>query len=177
MSLEDKKIAARAALENLEIWLRRLIDQELTDLIGNDYLTQLAHKDNVFQFSYKTAERILSERKSPEYLIEGTYLDDIIKIISNEHFYQKKFSKVFKGYFVNKEHLQLTLKQLIGPRNEISHSRHVSNRNIEKILCYSNDTIDAIKEHYKTINMDKEYNVPLILQYKDSLGNCKSFGN
>lgn len=67
--------------------------------------------------------------------------------------------------------IRLMLNSLVEPRNKLYHANPISVRESERIICYSNDIIDCIKIYYSKNNMEQEFNVPLILKYKDSFGN------
>jgi hypothetical protein len=39
------------------------------------------------------------------------------------------------------------------------------------VLCYTQDVLASLKEHYAAMNKQREYNVPMIIKVADSLGN------
>jgi hypothetical protein len=61
--------------------------------------------------------------------------------------------------------------RLLDPRNRLYHSNPISLHEAEQVVCYSNDIIESLKQHYGAIGMQSEYNVPTNLKFSDSFGN------
>lgn len=161
---------------NLEIWLRNLIHMKLEQEYGKSYFD--GKDENNCPIMKKTIidtyhDRIKTNPNRFPRKINSLLVNDLKYIITKENFYKKVFSKVFnKNHTMGKQLINKYLEDIILIRNKLFHANPISQREYEKCICYSHDIIDLIKEHYKEINMDKEFNVPTILCIKDSLGNC-----
>ncbi len=62
------------------------------------------------------------------------------------------------------------LARIEAPRNNLAHANGVALRAMEQVLCYSNDVIDSLKDHYRRQGMLKEFDVPETLRFIDSFG-------
>jgi hypothetical protein len=167
------------------MWLRRLIDDIFLKNYGENYFNHtLSNGSNLFSAKIKKEinDRILTDSKRFTRPIDACLLETEIKIITNPKFYKDFFNEVFSISFTkgNSEMLRILMTSLVNPRNKLYHANPISVREAEKIVCYSNDIIDCIKEYYKKNKMSEEFNVPLILKYKDSFVNTiyiKNFGS
>lgn len=162
-------------LESLELWLRRLIDDILTQRYGHEYFNfKKSDGSNLISNKIITevSDRMKNEPERYPRLIDACLLDSEIKIITNRNLYSELFEVVFKDSFQwGNDMLRVFLERLVVPRNKLYHANTISVREAEQIICYVNDIIDAIKKYYVSSNMNSDYNVPLILSYKDSFGN------
>ncbi|WP_409415747.1 hypothetical protein [Flavobacterium sp. PS2] len=170
---EDKKGYAKKYLENLEYWLRRIIDQKFTEKFGNDYINY----ETAGQFLIRKEIREKVETRFNKYSerfqrkIDATLLEHLIEIICKENLYNEIFKPFFEQNFkLGRIQLKNNLTELSDIRNRVNHVNPISVRQLEKSICYTNDIIESIKEHYKTLNMDKKFNVPTFLSYSDSFG-------
>lgn len=163
-------------IENLEIWLRNLIDNELTDNYGKDYFSYL-HVNNGArliknEIVKEAKERISKDSNRYPRLIDALLLDDEIKIICNPELFKKHFSKALSlVYPLGNDEARFFLNQLIPIRNKLYHSNSVSIREAEKVICYSNDILDSLKDYYMKKSLEKKYNAPTITKVSDSFGN------
>lgn len=162
-------------IENLEIWLRNLIDNELTENYNSNYLeflnedgTRLIKKEIVKD----AIERKANNPNRYPRLIDAMLLDDEIKIICNPKLYKNIFSKALSSaYPEGNDEARTFLNRLIPIRNKLYHSNPISIREAEKVICYTNDVLDSIKEYYKEKSLEKKYNAPTIIKVSDSIGN------
>lgn len=166
---------AREAIESLELWLRAIIDVQLTKEYGKNYFSA---KDNKGQSIIKSSivkeveDRFSNNNNRFSRKVDALLLDEESAIICNPKLYQKLFKNIFTDSFPpGNEMLRTLFNQLVPIRNKLSHSNNISQREYEKVICYSHDIVDAIKSHNKRENMEKEYNVPSIINFQDSLGN------
>ncbi|KUP22431.1 hypothetical protein [Paenibacillus sp. DMB5] len=167
----------RSTIETLEMWLRRLIDQQLSERFGGNYLQ---YQDELGNFILKKEirEGIRSRRiKEPKRYardVDAILLDDAINIVLHPKLYSELFSTCFKHAFpMGPEMGRFIFDKISKPRNYLSHANHISIRQAEQIICYAHDIIDSIKTYYSIIGVEKLYNVPSIIQFSDSLGNIK----
>lgn len=172
---DQRRGICRTTIEALELWLRRLIHNQLTAAYGVDYLNaKLPSAQNVINTSIR---RDLACRQAQEpgrfpRPIDAAMLDSEISIICNPNLYTAHFSDALgKAFPDGHEEARTFLNRLIGPRNNLSHANPISVRQAEQVLCYSRDVIDSLKHFYRRTHMDKEYDTPTFLLVKDSLGN------
>ncbi|AZA83744.1 hypothetical protein C1637_14115 [Chryseobacterium lactis] len=162
-------------IENLEVWLRNLIDNELLENYGDNYL-EFVNADGSRLIKNEivkdASERKASDPERYPRTIDAMLLDDEIKIICNPNLFRICFNKALQAAYPNGNDVARSfLNQLIPIRNKLYHSNPISVREAEKVMCYSNDVIDSIKLYYKMKNVEKKYNVPTIIKVTDSLGN------
>jgi hypothetical protein len=175
MSEDEIRSNCRAKLDTLEVWLRRLIDSQLIKVSGDyfNFSDNLSNRLINKEIVKNVQNRISKEPERYKRNIDAILLDDAISIICNENLYQKYFKNAFLLFKCGRAEVKNCLNDLFGPRNCLAHSNPISHRDAEKIICYSNDIIDSLKEFYKANNMENEYNVPKIIKVSDSFGNVK----
>lgn len=170
---EEKKGYVKKYIENLEYWLRRVIDQQLTEKYGSDYINyeengQYLFKKNVRE---KVEDRFKKYSERFQRKIDATLLEHLIEIVCKESLYKNIFRPFFELNFKSgRDQLKSNLCELSDIRNRVNHINPISIRQLEKAICYTNDIIDLIKEQYKIMNVDKKFNVPTFLNYSDFLG-------
>ncbi len=172
---EARRIICKQTLESLEFWLRRLIHDTLSKAFGNDYLhAKKTGGDNIINNGIRKS---IQDRKDAEperfpRLIDASLLEHQIDIICNPDLYNKFFSDPLKIAFPDgREEARTFLKRLVYPRNCLYHANPISVRMSEQVVCYSHDIIDSLKEFYRMNNQEKEFTVPVIIKFSDSLGN------
>ena len=175
ISEDERRIICKQKLESLEFWLRRLIHDNLSKKYGSDYLN--AKKINGDHIINNKIRKSIQDRKDTEperyqRLIDASLLEHQIDIICNNELFREFFSKPFKEVYPNgREEARTSLEKLKYPRNCLSHANPVSVRMSEQVICYVNDIIDSLKKFYQMTNQEKEFNVPIIIKFSDSLGN------
>lgn len=166
-TLTDSEIRSvcKERIEVLEHWLRRLID----DLLSQTYGNYLGHEDAQGNrlIRKRLAEQIEERRRkeSNRYprIVDAILLDDAIDIVCNPQLFKTHFRQPLSLAFPNGENEARTfLTRLLAPRNHLSHANAISVRQAEQVICYTNDVIDSLKSYYGNINMQSQYNVPLI---------------
>ena len=160
---------ARRYVESAEEWLRKLIHYQLSKTNGEEYLSKGNWKRDLIEqiIRKKTKNSAQLDRE-----IDATTFDQAIDILCHPNCWGTEFKvPLHPVYPFGREEARFFLSQLKDIRNEVSHLRNCSMRQLEKAICYSNDLIDAIKAFFKDINMQRVYNVPMIVRYVDSIGN------
>jgi hypothetical protein len=174
-SLSDSNIRSicKQKIEALEHWLRRLIDDTLTPIYGDYFSHEDANGNRLIKSSLATqvAERQLREPLRYPRKIDAVLLDDAIEILCKPELYKNHFRAPLAHAFPDgREEAKTLLSRILAPRNNLTHANAISARVAERIICYSNDVIDSLREHYKSLNMQQDYDVPLILRITDSFG-------
>jgi hypothetical protein len=159
----------------LELWLRRIIEAKLSAAYGTDYFNaQDANGANIISTPIRNEiqQRMAAEPGRFPRPIDACLLESEIKIVTNPNLYQNHFRDVFDGAFPNGYAvLRIYLDRLVLPRNKLYHANPISVREAERVICYTNDIVDTIKQYYIDHNMNQQFNVPLILKYSDGFGN------
>ena len=171
----DMRDICRRHVESLEMWLRRIIEQRLILTYGKDYLFQKG--DDGQHFLNNDERRTVTWRlkeSADENLkaINATEFSHLKKILGNPEIYLKALKEVFDPFFGDGfEILKFQLSRTHEARTALSHAKPISVRLAEQTICYANDIIQAIKEHYGRIGMASDYNAPTITRLSDSFGN------
>src|SRR5690554_7847370 len=99
---EEKKSYAKKYLENLEYWLRRIIDQKLEEKYGSDYFnyeTTSGHFIIRKEIREKVASRFNKYSKRFQRKIDATLLEHLIELVCKETFYNEIFRCFFEFNF------------------------------------------------------------------------------
>lgn len=177
LSINEIRDYCKQAIESLEYWLRRLIDETLQDSYGVNYLMATDKTgSNVINTPIRESIKTRYDAEPDRFsrLIDAALLDDCIRIICNPKLFQRHFREAFKTAFPDGDSLDETrtfLKRLIEPRNLLYHANPISVRKAEQVICYSHDIIESLKIYYEELKMGQNYNVPMIIKITDSLGN------
>ena len=164
---------AKRRLEALELWLRRLIDQNLSASFGPNYLNHCDENGNrliATRIVGPLEDRIAQEPSRYPRRIDAVLLDDAIAIICNPRLYDYFRDAMSIAFPDGHAEARTFLSRLVTPRNKLAHSNPLSSHETERVFCYCSDVIDSISEFYRSNNMNQDYNVPLILRVTDSFG-------
>ena len=172
----DIRSFGKEYVESLEFWIRNIIDKELREAYGPDYIHAMKNStDFVFRKEIRDEvdNRLSTEPERYSRPIDACLLETEVKILTKPDLYSAYFKKYFDDDFpLGREMLLHTLGKLIYPRNCLYHANPISTRSLEQIICYTNDVVSAIKNYYKKNNMNKTFNVPKIIRVTDSFGNA-----
>lgn len=170
----DLREYCRRAIEALEFWLRRLIDDELTKAHGPDYITANdEHGNHVINNELRRSLTSRQAREPERYprLIDAAELEDEIRILCNPNLYKRLFREALENAFpLGDEQARATLNRLLGPRNALSHGNPISVRQAEQVICYTGDVTDSLKRYYGIKNLARQYDVPTVIRYSDWSG-------
>jgi hypothetical protein len=175
----DLRDHCKRAIEALELWVRRLIHQKLNASYGVNYLdAQRPNGDRVVKkdIAVGLARRMASEPIRFPTPIDAAFLEDAVSLLCNPELYRRHFAVALEEAFPDgREEAHTFLKRLVPIRNSLSHSNPISVHDAYRVLCYTHDIIRSIKEHYKAINMQQQFNAPTVIRMTDSLGHAVSF--
>lgn len=170
----DLRTYCRGRIETLERWLRRLIHDQFK-VVSNDYL-HWTDRGGAFLINSELRKRILArydaDPSSFHREIDAATLEDTKRIVCNPKLFHEHFRDAFELNFPDTpDQLRRNLEKIIGSRNALSHSNPISTRDAEKVICYTGDIIDSVKDFYSRRGMDQEYNIPKIIKVLDYFGN------
>lgn len=171
---DELRSYCRSAIESLEMWTRRLIDDLLREKYGPHYLEAKEGNTPIIKSAVKErAQKILSTKQSSSLReVDGLFLEDILYILTKDDLYYPLFKPVLDYVYPNnKQAIRMFLERIIPIRNDLSHANPISVRQAEQVICYSHDFVEGIKEYYKMKGKEKMWNVPTIIKITDSLGN------
>ena len=171
---DELRSYCRSAIESLEMWTRRLIDDLLREKYGSHYLEAKEGDTPIIKSAVKErAQKILSTKQSSSLReVDGLFLEDILYILTKDDLYYPLFKPVLDYVYPNnKQAIRMFLERIIPIRNDLSHANPISVRQAEQVICYSHDFVEGIKEYYKMKGKEKMWNVPTIIKLTDSLGN------
>lgn len=174
MTIEEIRIACRNHIETLEMWLRRLIDDELTRAHGAGYFEHVDKNGNRL-ISNKIVKNLDSRVQRNfgrfERKIDATLLEEATDIVCNPNLFPYFRPALVHAFPLGNEEARIFLSRLHDLRNRLSHGNAISIREAEQVICYTNDTVDSMKKYYRERGMAQEFNVPRFARLSDSFGN------
>lgn len=171
---EEIRTLSKRQIELLEHWSRRLIDELLKSDYGSDYIN--ARKPNGEQLVKSDLRNRIQQRKQSDpgrypRDIDAILLEDVEYFFTKEELYSAYFKQALEPFFSGRQEVRRIMDRLISVRNKLYHDNHISIREAEQVLCYTNDIIEAIKEYYTEQGKERDFNVPTFLSISDSQGN------
>jgi hypothetical protein len=162
---------ARRYVEIAEKWLRQLIHYQLSKQ-GPNYITKGQWKKSLIEHVYG---RIRVEPEKYPREIDATTFEQAVSIVCHPNYWEHLFEVPLNdAYPHGREEARTFLNRLVDIRNDVSHGKGCSARQLERAICYGNDLADSIKAFFKGEQMQREYNVPTIVRYTDNRGNASS---
>ena len=174
-SEEELRTICRTHIENFEKWARIFIHNILSEKLAADYFHAKGDDGNYRMrksFVENSDRMMAAEPLRFQTPVDTLFVEDIIYILCKPDFYRDYFSSYLcRMYPEGCNELRTFLDRLIPIRNKLSHTNPFSIREAEQCVCYCNDFIECIKEYYKTMGKDKDFNIPTIIKVHDSFGN------
>ena len=172
---DERRSHCRREIEALEHWLRRLVHETFSEAYGPDYLDATGGDGNPL-FKPATAMQIKDRHaKEPSRfprLIDATHLDDLVKVICKPENYKRHFEGPLGAAFPEgHQEARTFLDRITGIRHKLSHANPISVHEAMRAICYSQDVLASLKEHYAAMNKEREYSVPTFIRVSDSMGN------
>ena len=172
---EDLRSLCRQSIESLEMWVRRLIHEKLTEKYGANYVNHKTSEEN-YLIKREVRDHIQSMLQNNQGRfhrdVDTLFFEHIIYFLCNPDFYRDLFDKALKYAYPNGCNEARTFLTRITPiRNALSHSNPISIRQAEQAICYSHDFVEGLKQYYKEKGEEQMWNVPCIIRVTDSFGN------
>ena len=165
---------AKTQIELFEHWSRRLIDEIFKEAYGADYLNaqdQGGHNLVKNEIRNRIQDRKANDPSRYPRDIDALLLEDIIYFFTRDDLYERHFREVMEPFYSGRNEVRKTLERLVPIRNKLSHDNHISIREAEQVLCYTNDFIDSFKAYFQQQGKGREFNVPVLISFSDSQGN------
>lgn len=164
----------RHHIDTFENWSRRIIDETFKSCYGTDYFNYMISEEQPLVKSEikKRIEKRVSDNpgRFPR-KIDAILLEDIEYFLCRDDLYYSHFKTVLEPFYSGVLEIRKVLSRLIPIRNKLSHGNTISLHEAEQCICYVGDFIDVYKQYYSALGKERDYNVPVILRIKDSLGN------
>lgn len=163
----------RHHIDTFENWSRRLLDETLKSNYGDNYFNCMVSDAQPLVKSgikKRIEQRIVDNPGRFPRQIDAILMEDIEYFLCRDDLYEKHFKSVLEPFFSGIAEIRKVLGRLIPIRNKLSHGNTISLHEAEQCICYTGDFIEVYKQHYAVLGKDKDYNVPVILRIKDSLG-------
>ncbi|CAN7411123.1 hypothetical protein [Caballeronia sp. LjRoot31] len=181
LSNEQTQSIARHRIETLELWLRRLVHDELTAEFGEDYFSATeSGGQNVINGEIRRAvrDRLVQEPDRFPRNVDALILDHLVDIVCKASLYERHFKAPLREAFPEGcTEARTFLKRLIPIRNRLAHANSITAHQAEQAVCYADDVLASIKQYYVLRNMAQEYNVPRLLTFTDSLGHRREISS
>lgn len=165
---------SRHHIDSFEQWCRRIIDENFRKDYGNNYVDAEVNPGTPLiraEIKKRVAGRMTDNPGRFPRWIDAVLMEDIEYFFSREDLYAKYYKNIFEPFFSGREEIRFVLERLINIRNKLSHGNTISIHEAEQSVCYTNDFIECFKKHYESVGKSRDYNVPVIMRIKDSIGN------
>lgn len=167
----------RSRIEALEIWLRRIIDEELTKKYGSNYIDKKL-TGNEYLIKKEIRENIKSRLNTGTFprAIDAGFFENLIDLFCHPTLYNSFFKKYLVDFYPDSMpngfiYLRFSLEKLKAIRNNLSHANSLSMRDAEFVLSLTSELIESFKLLYVMEGKQQEYIVPQIIKITDSFGN------
>ena len=163
----------RHHVDTFENWSRRLLDETLRNHYGANYFDHMVSDKQPLvkgEIKRRIEQRMADNPGRFPRKIDAILMEDIEYFLCRDDLYDKHFKSVLEPFFSGIAEVRKVLGRLIPIRNKLSHGNTISLHEAEQCICYTGDFVAVYKQHYAVLGKDKEYNVPIILRIKDSLG-------
>lgn len=163
----------RHHIDSFENWSRRLLDEVFKDVYGQDYFNYMITEGQPLvkaEIKRRVEKRINDNPGRFPRKIDAIVMEDIEYFLCREDLYERHFKEILEPFYSGALEVRSVLERFIPIRNKLSHGNTISIHEAEQCLCYTDDLITVFKQHYVEIGKERDYNVPVVLRIKDSLG-------
>ena len=116
LAIEDVRAAARQRLESCELWLRRLVHDQMHEALGADFvMTGTFNGQPILSRDVRNriATRIAAQPGRYPRQVDALLLDDLAALLAKEDLYRKFFAVSLRGGFpLGREHVRCVLGRL-----------------------------------------------------------------
>jgi len=157
ININDQKNECKSRIESLENWLRRIVDKDLTEKYGFDYLNNVKKeiKDNI-QIRYNNSPDKYSR------LIDASDLSHLIQIFCNPNFYNDIFIKYQNKFYPEnmskgENYLKYLFDKLYEIRCNLSHANEISIKDFEFVMYFTSAQIESYNDFYIKSGKEQDY--------------------
>lgn len=167
----------RQRLESCELWLRRLVHDQLAKNYGESYV-QMAqiNGQHIFRSEIRkhAADRLATQPSRYRREVDTLLLDHIVSVICKPEVFKKYFAQPLNWAFPDgNESLRTVLDRLVPIRNLLSHGNPLTSHDAERVLCYCDDIIFSLIHFYAGQGMTNDFDAPSFTRFSDSLGHIE----
>jgi hypothetical protein len=171
----ERREIARRFLDTAEAWLRKIIDHKLTFEFGEEYFNALSRAGEPVipkAIREQAVGRMQQDATRFARPVDAITFGDAVKIVLRQELYDSLFKAALQAAYPDGKVEALTfLRRLEAHRNKLAHGGNCSVRDLEQVVCYSNDLVESLKDHFVMTNEERLFNVPMITRVVDSKGN------
>mgnify|MGYP004454253287 CR=1 FL=1 len=164
----------RHHIDTFENWSRRIIDETFKTHYGVDYFNFMITADQPLiknDIKKRIEKRVIDNPGRFPRKIDAILLEDVEYFLCREDLYRKHFKSILEPFYSGILEVRKVLNRLIPIRNKLAHGNTISIHEAEQCICYIGDFIDVYKQYYLAVGKERDYNVPVFLRIRDSLGN------
>lgn len=164
----------RHHIDTFENWSRRIIDETFKTHYGADYFNYMITVDQPLiknEIKKRIEKRVIDNPGRFPRKIDAILLEDVEYFLCREDLYKEHFKSILEPFYSGILEVRKVLNRLIPIRNKLAHGNTISIHEAEQCICYIGDFIDVYKQYYLAVGKERDYNVPVFLRIKDSLGN------
>jgi len=173
MSELEARDLCKHRIDAMEKWSRRIIDELFKKAYGEDFFEfELSEEQPLIKLSIKRQVEGRMKENPGRFSrkVDALVIEDLEYLFCREDLYNAHFKEIFESFFSGREEIRAVIKRISNIRNKIAHGNHLSQHELEQGVCYSNDFITVFVDYYRKIGKEKDYNVPMFLSVRDSLG-------
>lgn len=165
----------RARLESLELWLRRLIDDVMVAAYGANYFDHADTSGNRL-FKKRTVDnldaRVAAEPTRYPRRVDAILLEGAASIVCHPNLFLQHFQQALSNSFPGgADVIREMMERVTDVRNRLAHANPISVHDAARVVCYSSDIVESLREYFRSLGMNNDYNVPTIIRLTDSFGN------
>ncbi len=166
----DTRGECRHWLESLELWLRIIIDRQLSLHYGADYMTGVDGSGaRIITSAIKFKNR--AQNANSKRPIDAVDLADLVRITCNPRLWPHFRAALEEAFPCGSNNARTVLARLVPIRNALAHANPISQHEAARAICYSADVISSIRRFMASTNLDDGFPAPSILYVDDSMGN------
>jgi hypothetical protein len=177
ISSDDLRNVCRQKLESCELWLRRIVHDQLIPDFGTSYIqTAEINGQHIFRTEIRNHATALKTQHPERYPreIDTLLLDHLTSVICKSDVFTRHFADAVSWAFADNESLRTILNRLVPIRNSLSHANPLKIHDAERVLCYCDDIVYSLIHFYEARGMANEFNAPLFTKFVDSLGHVEN---
>ncbi len=170
----------RHRLEVLELWLRRLVHDKLSNAYGANYLDHEIGGQYIFRGDTRRRAKQRMSDSPGRYSrpVDALILDDLVRTLCKPQLFNPHFRDALARAFPEgNAEAKTFLDRLVAIRNPLSHANPISYHQASRVFCYTEDVVDSIRHYYMAIGREKEFNAPMFAAFRDSTGNSATISD
>jgi hypothetical protein len=172
----QRRELGRRHADAAEVWLRKIVHVQMSQAYGDGYFFDPVTTTGQHLVSKEIREHARERMKADPGRfarpIDATTFGHVVKLALHPQLYAHHFKVALAAAYPDGEAEARTfLLRIENIRNKLAHGGTCSVRDLERVICYSNDLVESLKDFFVSQNKQRLYNVPMITKLIDSRGN------